>query len=253
MQVVLEKTTDLSKTLPIVSIVITVFNEQDNIPQVCSELVEALQKLPPTEIIFVDDGSTDNTIEVLHQHRHLGLSNLRILVHDRRCGKSTALRTGITAARGEWIATLDGDAQDDPRDLPELVKLACNQPGRPPLVVGIRQKRCDSLSKRIATRFANNLRQYLLQDHCPDTGGPIKVFRRVDFLRLPQFEGVHRYLPALFATYGVPLLCHTVTHRPRLYGVSKYTNFHRALVGVRDLLGVLWLRNRTHLPHTREC
>ena len=97
MQVVLEKTTDLSKTLPIVSIVVTVFNEQDSVSQVCSELVEALQKLPLTEIIFVDDGSTDNTIEVLQQHRRLGLSNLRILVHDRRCGKSTALRTGITA------------------------------------------------------------------------------------------------------------------------------------------------------------
>lgn len=250
----LEERTDLSEIVPIVSIVITVLNEQGNIPQVCSELIEALQKLPPTEVIFVDDGSTDDTIEALRYYRHNGLPHLRILSHDRRCGKSTALRTGIMAAKGEWIATLDGDAQDDPRDLPDLVTLARTHVGTPPLVVGIRQKRCDHLSKRIATYLANSLRQYLLQDHCPDTGGPIKVFRRDDFLRIPQFEGVHRYFPALFATYGVPLLCRPVSHRSRRYGVSKYTNFHRALVGVRDLLGVLWLRKRTRYPRSvREC
>jgi dolichol-phosphate mannosyltransferase len=164
------------------------------------------------------------------------------------------LRTGITAAKGAWIATIDGDGQDDPRELVALVALARAAQGTPPLVVGVRARRKDGWSRRFATRFANGLRQRLLQDHCPDTGAPIKIFQRADFLRLPQFEGLHRFMPAFFASYGVPLVCHPVSHRPRLHGQSKYTNFNRAVVGVRDLLGVMWLRNRTRLPRTvDEC
>ena len=239
---------------PVLSIVIAVLDEQDNLPQVCQELAEALQDLPPTEIIFVDDGSQDATVDVLRRLRNDSLPGLRVLAHDRRCGKSAALRTGITAAQGTWIATIDGDAQDDPRELPALLALARTAAGVPPLVVGVRQKRRDGWSRRFATRFANGLRQRLLQDHCPDTGAPIKIFRREDFLRLPQFEGLHRFLPALLGSYGVPLVCHPVTHRPRLHGQSKYTNFNRAVVGVRDLLGALWLRNRPRLPRSaREC
>ncbi|ARW10562.1 glycosyltransferase family 2 protein [Acetobacter ascendens] len=238
------------------SIVIAVLDEQDNLPQVCRELAEAMQQLPAAEVVFVDDGSQDQTVEVLQRLRDECLPSLRILSHDRRCGKSAALRTGITAARGTWIATIDGDGQDDPRELGTLVSLAQVQAtkGRAPLVVGVRTRRKDGWSRRFATRFANGLRQKLLNDQCPDTGAPIKIFQRIDFLRLPQFEGLHRFLPALFASYGVPLVCHPVTHRPRLHGHSKYTNFNRAVVGVRDLLGVMWLRNRTHLPKSiREC
>jgi dolichol-phosphate mannosyltransferase len=239
---------------PVLSIVIAVLDEQDNLPQVCRELAEACKSLPPSEVVFVNDGSRDNTVAVLRQLRQECLPNLRILSHDRCCGKSAGLRTGITAAKGAWIATIDGDGQDDPRELVALVALARAAQGTPPLVVGVRARRKDGWSRRFATRFANGLRQRLLQDHCPDTGAPIKIFQRADFLRLPQFEGLHRFMPAFFASYGVPLVCHPVSHRPRLHGQSKYTNFNRAVVGVRDLLGVMWLRNRTRLPRTvDEC
>lgn len=236
------------------SIVIAVLDERDNLPFVCKELAEACQSLPPSEIVFVDDGSRDDTVAVLQRMRVDCLPNLRVLSHDHRCGKSAALRTGITAAQGEWIATIDGDGQDDPRELEALLRLARSANGTPPLVVGVRTRRKDGWSRRFATRFANGLRRRLLRDDCPDTGAPIKLFQRDAFLRLPQFEGLHRFLPALFGSYGVPLVCHPVTHRPRLHGQSKYTNFNRALVGIRDLLGVIWLRNRTRLPKSvREC
>ncbi|KXV57156.1 glycosyl transferase [Acetobacter tropicalis] len=239
---------------PVLSIVIAVLDERDNLPFVCKELAEACQSLPPSEIVFVDDGSRDDTVAVLQRMRVDCLPNLRVLSHDHRCGKSAALRTGITAAQGEWIATIDGDGQDDPRELEALLRLARSANGTPPLVVGVRTRRKDGWSRRFATRFANGLRRRLLRDDCPDTGAPIKLFQRDAFLRLPQFEGLHRFLPALFGSYGVPLVCHPVTHRPRLHGQSKYTNFNRALVGIRDLLGVIWLRNRTRLPKSvREC
>nr|WP_298794708.1 glycosyltransferase family 2 protein [uncultured Acetobacter sp.] len=239
---------------PVLSIVIAVLDERDNLPFVCQELAEAFEHLPETEVIFVDDGSRDDTVAILQKMRTEVLPGLRVLSHNQCYGKSAALRTGITAARGEWIATIDGDGQDDPRELIGLLKLARSANGTPPLVVGVRKKRKDGWSRRFATRFANGLRRRLLRDECPDTGAPIKLFQREAFLKLPQFEGLHRFLPALLGSYGVPLLCHPVKHRPRLHGHSKYTNFNRALVGVRDLLGVIWLRNRTRLPRSvREC
>lgn len=242
----------------VLSIVVAVLNEQENILPVCKELVTILPSLPSCEIVFVDDGSTDGTVEQLKQVRAsvAGLENLRILRHDRRCGKSSALRTAIRHARGRWIATIDGDGQDDPLELVALLALGTEgeKRGRAPLTVGTRLKRSDTIWRRIATRFANGLRQKLLHDGCPDTGAPMKVFLREDFLCLPYFEGMHRFLPALFISYGVPLVCKPVHHRSRLHGHSKYTNLGRAIVGIRDLLGVMWLRNRTHLPKTvQEC
>jgi len=214
-------------------VVIAVYNEAENVASVLGELTTALAGLQPFEVLFIDDGSTDATAE-----RITALSNaqpgLRLLRHDRRCGKTAALRTGIAAARSDWIATMDGDGQNDPADIP---------------VAGIRLRRHDTLSRRLATRFANGLRQAVLADHCPDTGCGLKAFRRDDFLRLPAFEGMHRFLPALFQAYGHPLLCKTVSHRARLRGQSKYTNFGRAMVGIGDMLGVIWLRSRTTLPH----
>ncbi|MBB2196412.1 MAG: glycosyltransferase family 2 protein [Gluconacetobacter sp.] len=234
---------------PVLSIVAAVLNEAENIRPVCAELAEAARALPPCEIIFVDDGSTDGTVDALVAARTDGiLPDLRILSHDRRLGKSAAVRTGVEAARGQWIATLDGDGQDDPMEIVRMFELAQKAQGPAPLVVGVRLRRQDTLSRRLATRFANGLRRRLLRDGCPDTGAPLKLFRRADFLRLPQFEGVHRFLPALFGHYGTPLLCQPVRHRNRLHGSSKYTNFNRALVGFRDLLGVIWLINRTRLP-----
>lgn len=231
---------------PRLSVVIAVYNEAENVAAVLDELMTALAGVAPFEVVFVDDGSTDATAGQITALAHPAI---RLLRHDRRCGKTAALRTGATAARAEWIATMDGDGQNDPADIPAMLGLALAAAGAPPLVAGIRLRRHDKLSRRIATRFANGLRQAVLADRCPDTGCGLKAFRRDDFLRLPAFEGMHRFLPALFQAYGHPLLCHTVTHRARLRGQSKYTNLGRALVGVGDMLGVIWLRSRTTLPH----
>jgi len=237
-----------SPAQPRLSVVIAVYNEAENVAAVLDELTAALTGLQPFEVVFVDDGSTDATAD-----RLTALSAtrpaLRLLRHDRRCGKTAALRTGIAAARAEWIATMDGDGQNDPADIPDMLALGLAAPNASPLVAGIRLRRYDTLSRRLATRFANGLRQAVLADHCPDTGCGLKAFRRDDFLQLPAFEGMHRFLPALFQAYGHPLLCKTVSHRARLQGQSKYTNFGRALVGIGDMLGVVWLRSRTTLPH----
>ncbi|QDH16943.1 glycosyltransferase [Swingsia samuiensis] len=233
------------------SIVTAVLNEADNIIPVFREIQNVLPSLPDhTEIIAVNDGSTDDTINKLLYVRENFIPNLKIISHPSRLGKSASLRTGITAASGDWIATIDGDGQDDPSAIVTMFKLASQSNFTHPLVVGVRKKRSDRLSRRFATRFANGLRQKLLQDGCPDTGAPLKLFPRELFLQIPQFEGVHRFLPALLGHYGATLICHEVKHRARLHGSSKYTNFNRALVGIRDLLGVMWLQNRTKLPKT---
>lgn len=235
-----------------------VLDEAQNILPVCRELAGVLPRLPQgTEILAIDDGSTDGTADALESARRDLSLPMRIVSHPRRLGKSAALRTGVSLARSTWIATIDGDGQDDPGAIVVMLALALDPAMRgpevgsgdaPPLVVGVRRKREDGVSRRIATRLANALRRFLLKDGCPDTGAPLKLFARDLFLRIPQFEGVHRFLPALMGTYGAPLICHEVWHRPRLHGASKYTNLGRALVGVRDLLGVMWLQSRTRLP-----
>lgn len=232
---------------PRLSVIVAVYNEAESIAQVCDELLVALNPLQPHEIVVVDDGSTDATSGLVTELRRK-FPCLRLLRHDRRCGKSAALFTGINGARATWIATMDGDGQNDPADIVPMLRAALSAENAAPLVAGIRMRRYDSVSRRIATRFANGFRQAVLSDHCPDTGCGLKVFRRDDFLRLPMFEGMHRFLPALFQAYGHPLICQAVAHRPRLRGQSKYSNFGRAIVGVRDTLGVMWLRNRTRLP-----
>ena len=232
---------------PHVTIVIAVYNEADNIKAVHDEIEAAFSTGPDYEVVFVDDGSIDDTVAQIEtlarSHR-----TIRLFRHDRRCGKTMALRTGIAGAHAPWIATMDGDGQNDPRDLVTMLRLAGEAEGPAPLIAGIRSNRRDPLSRRLATRFANGLRQKVLQDHCPDTGCGMKVFRRTDFTKLPAFEGMHRFFPALFQLYGHPLICHEVTHRPRASGHSKYSNIGRAMVGVGDLLCVVWLRHRTTLP-----
>jgi len=237
-----------SHATPLLSVVIAVYNEAENVGPVLAELVAALGGLAACEIVFVDDGSTDGTADRL-SGADGGHVRVRTLQLDRRCGKLAALRTGIAAAQAEWVATMDGDGQNDPRDIPPMLELGRSAAGSAPLVAGVRLRRHDTLSRRLATKFANGFRQAVLGDHCPDSGCGLKAFRRADFLELPAFEGMHRFLPALFQAYGHPLVCKPVTHRPRLKGRSKYTNLGRALVGIGDMLGVIWLRSRTHRPN----
>ena len=229
------------------SVVIAVLDEADNVEAVAAETLSALAAVGPFEIVFVDDGSMDATAEVIGR---LAASDprVRLVRHSRRCGKSQAVRTGVLAAQAPWIATMDGDGQNDPNDVVAMLQTAWGAEGLSPLVAGVRVRRDDPPSRLVATRIANGFRQAVLQDHCPDTGCGLKVFRRDDFLLLPVFEGMHRFLPALFARYGHPLINREVGHRARVAGRSKYTNWGRALVGVVDLLGVIWLTRRTQAP-----
>jgi dolichol-phosphate mannosyltransferase len=236
---------------PRASVIIAVLDEAENVQAVTAEVLTALAPVAPFEIVYVDDGSADGTPALLQAMADAD-PRVRLIRHDRRCGKSQAVRTGVLAARADWVATLDGDGQNDPSDLPDMLALGWSALGAPPLVAGIRVRRDDPTSRLIATRLANGLRARLLGDRCPDTGCGVKVFRRDDFLRLPCFEGMHRFLPALFQRYGHPLINHPVKHRARLRGVSKYTNWGRALVGVFDLMGVAWLVRRTQAPRALE-
>lgn len=232
---------------PRAAVVIAVLNEEENVEAVSAEVLEKMAPVAPFEVVWVDDGSTDRTAEILQAIADAD-PRVRLVRHDRRCGKSQAVRTGVRAARAAWVATLDGDGQNDPADLPDMLEAAWKAGDPAPLVAGVRVRRDDPTSRLIATRIANGFRSAVLGDKCPDTGCGVKVFRREDFLLLPCFEGMHRFLPALFQRYGHPLINHPVRHRARLKGVSKYTNWGRALVGIADMAGVIWLRWRTTAP-----
>ena len=206
------------------------------------------------ELIVVDDASTDATAGEIKALIESGrFSGLRYLRHDQRSGQSAALRSGILAATSPIIATMDGDGQNDPRDIPRLLEmLAAPGADGPALVGGVRTNRKATGSKRWASRAANWIRDKVLQDDCPDTGCGIKVYWREAFVRLPFFTSMHRYLPALFQTYGLKVAYAPVNDRPRQAGVSKYNNLNRALVGLYDLVGVTWIRRRTKVPKIVE-
>lgn len=233
------------------SVVVPVFNEADNVLPLLEEIERALTPVGGFEIIFVDDQSDDDTQARLAPAVEAG--RLRVLRHVNRSGQSAAVRSGVKAARGEFVVTLDGDGQNDPADIPALFALvSTGQAGAPVLVGGLRRKRQDTLSKRWASKFANAVRQSLLQDGCTDSGCGLKLFRRDAFLDLPFFGAMHRFLPALFRAHGHPVAYVPVNHRPRERGVSKYNNWRRGLIGVVDLLGVYWLKRRTKLSPVSE-
>ncbi len=216
-----------------------------------AELLAIAGRVELVELIFVDDGSADDTAARLARLRR-GEPRLRLLRHDRRAGQSAAIRSGVKAARAAWIVTLDGDGQNDPADIPRLVAAAAEAPHPPVLVGGLRTRRHDRWSRRAGSRLANAVRGRMLGDRCPDTGCSLKLFRRDPFLELPYFDGMHRFLPALFALGGEPVLYLPVNHRPRLHGRTKYGNLRRGLVGIVDLLGVRWLQSRTAAVDARE-
>jgi dolichol-phosphate mannosyltransferase len=233
------------------SVVVPVHNEAENLGPLLGEIGQALEALCDYEIIYVDDGSTDDTFSHLIELRRQ-FPRLRILRHRRGCGQSTALATGIRAARAECIATLDGDGQNDPADIPRLWEaLKHMQPGRA-MVAGYRKSRKDTGWRRFSSRVANTVRGGLLKDNTPDTGCGLKVFSRDLFLALPYFDHMHRFLPALTQRAGGKVISVEVNHRPRLRGVSKYGTWHRLWVGIVDLFGVMWLQRRAHWPEDEE-
>ena len=236
---------------PHLSVVVPVHNEEDNVAPLVGEIIKALRGLVDFEIVYVDDTSRDATLERLRALQ-ASTPELRVIRHLSNAGQSTAVRNGVKAARAPWIATLDGDGQNDPADIPKL--LAPRDPAAADLqlLAGRRVNRQDSGSKRWASKWANAIRARMLRDDTPDTGCGIKLFEREAFLDLPYFDHMHRYLPALMQRAGWKTVSVPVNHRHRTAGVSKYNNLGRALVGIRDLRGVAWLIVRSRRTAVEE-
>ena len=226
------------------SIVIPARNEAENIVSLVEAIDLALAAHAPFEIIVVDDGSSDNSVAVLLA-RAQTMPHLRVVRHDRSGGQSAAVHSGVRAAVAPIICTLDGDGQNPAEELPKLAAPLLNDlTGKIGLVAGQRVGRQDTWSKKIASRFANRIRGWILQDGTRDTGCGLKAFRREAFLQMPYFDHMHRYLPALFARDGWQVAHVDVSHRQRGAGRSNYSNLQRGLVGVVDLMGVAWLLRR---------
>ena len=222
---------------PQLSVVVPVFNEQDNVAPLVGEIVTALRGRTDFEIVYVDDHSRDATLATLQRLRG-EIPELRVLHHVAQSGQSTAIR--------------NGDGQNDPADIPKLLDERARTDGNVKLFAGWRVNRQDSGSKRWASKLANAIRARMLRDDTPDTGCGIKLFEREAFLDLPYFDHMHRYLPALMQRAGWRTVSVPVNHRARSTGVSKYNNLNRALVGIADLRGVGWLIRRAKTTAVEE-
>jgi len=234
----------------VLSVVVPVRNEADNIIPLIEEIDAALVGRYSYEIVYVDDASDDATPENLSAAR-AARPHLRVLRHRRRCGQSQAVASGVKASGGHLIATLDGDGQNDPADIPPMVErlLAVPDGVRSFLMVaGRRRKRQDSVLRRLSSRIANRVRAALLRDDTPDSGCGLKVFTREAFLDMPRFDHMHRFLPALMIRRGGTVVSVPVNHRPRQRGASKYGLWDRLWVGIVDILGVMWLQRRASRP-----
>ena len=239
-------------SVPELSVVVPVHDEAANIAPLIAEIDAALSGRIEFEIVYVDDGSGDASAEELARARRRH-PQLKVLRHRAQCGQSAALGTGIAAARAEWIATLDGDGQNDPADILPLVE-ARDRSGDPNLrmIAGVRRKRRDSLFRRLSSRVANAVRRRVLRDATTDTGCGLKLFRREAYLALPAFDHMHRFLPALIKRGGGAVLEVPVGHRPRRAGASHYGMLNRTWIGLVDMLGVAWLQRRVKIPDVEE-
>ncbi|HEY0599786.1 glycosyltransferase family 2 protein [Brevundimonas sp.] len=231
---------------PDISVVVPVHDEEGAAGPLAREIAAAFAGRS-YEMVFVDDASRDGTLAEL-RGLMAELPALRVLSHGSNAGQSRAVRTGVLAARGPIVVTLDGDGQNPPADAPRLADLLAASPPTVALVGGVRARRQDSEAKRWASRWANRIRKRLLSDDADDTGCGLKAFRRDVFLRLPYFDHIHRYLPALMIREGYENRYLEVGHRHRETGRSKYTNWGRLLASFSDLLGVMWLKSRSRRP-----
>ena len=232
-----------SSSPPLVSVVVPVFDEQGACVELAHEIASAFVDVSH-EILFVDDASRDETLSRLQTLR-TALPQLRVLRHGANAGQSRAIRTGVLAARGAIIVTLDGDGQNDPADAPRLVARLVQDGEGLGLVGGRRSQRRDSAAKRLGSRAANGVRRRLLRDGAADTGCGLKAMRRDAYLRLPYFDHMHRFLPALMLREGYEVAFEEVGHRARTSGRSKYSNLGRLRASLFDLAGVMWLASRT--------
>ena len=231
------------------SIVVPVRNEEDNVADLISEIQKSLKRKITYEIIYVDDGSTDQTYKNLITLQKT-YKELRVIRHEKSCGQSTAVRTGVKYAKFNWIATLDGDGQNNPADIPKLLNAL--KEGVELVGGNRRHSRRDTWIKRISSVIANGVRSSLLQDDTPDTGCGLKLFSRDAFLDLPYFDHMHRFLPALIKRRGGLIVSVPISHRQRTHGQSNYGTIDRLLVGIVDLFGVAWLQSRSKLPQIKK-
>jgi dolichol-phosphate mannosyltransferase len=239
---------------PLISVVVPVHNESPNIRPLVAAIGVALEGVDH-EIVYVDDGSSDDSPTVL-AGLAAELPNFRRVRHAKSCGQSGAVITGVKNARGVFVATLDGDGQNDPADIPAMLAAAREAEAtgpQPVIIAGHRVNRKDTGSKRWASKMANRIRSYLLQDATPDTGCGLKLFRRQAFLELPHFDHIHRFLPALFIRAGGHVVSVPVRHHARAHGASHYNNWQRAMVGIVDLFGVAWLQRRWRVPQIESA
>jgi len=220
-----------------ITLIIPFFNEADNVELVISE---SLEKLPDVHIIAVDDGSSDQTYQNLEKFK-----NIQIIKLQKNCGQSTAMLAGLAEAKTKWVATMDGDGQNNPEDLTKMIKKINTNS----VICGWRVDRKDTFSKKITSKLGNSIRNLVLKDGVHDTGCSLKLFPREAISALPSFNGVHRYMPAFWKNAGYNIIEVAVSHRPRHLGISKYNNLGRAKRGLWDLIGVYWLLQRQTFPH----
>ncbi len=233
------------------SVIVPVYNEQDNLAPLITEIERALNKQHYYEIIYVDDGSRDDTVRQLRQLQAQH-SKLKVITHQGNFGQSASIVSGVRAAQFDWIVTLDGDGQNDPADINHLLTACAEQQNNKIIVVGNRAKRDDNWMRKFSSRIGNGVRNALLKDDCPDTGCSLKLFPRKAFLDLPHFNHLHRYIPALFKRAGYRVINIPVSHRPRTRGVSKYGVMNRLWVGIFDLMGMMWLIRRPCQPELKN-
>lgn len=237
-----------SGTNPLISVVVPVFNESENVAALIAEILAACAEAPISEIIYVDDGSTDGTLRRLEEQMRI-VPALRTVRHGRRLGQSAAFLSGARAATQELLVFMDGDLQNDPADIVKLyARYQAKSPASSLAVLGQRAVRHDRLVRRLSSRLANMLRAAILNDGTWDTGCSLKLIRRKDFLALPFFDHMHRFLPAMLLRNGVNLVHVDVSHRARISGHSKYGFWNRAFAGATDLLGAAWLARRRLPP-----
>lgn len=233
---------------PELSVVVPVHNEAENIAPQIAEIQAALDGVCNFEIVYVDDGSSDATLERLRGCATT-VPQLKIVRHLDCAGQSASIVSGVRTAKAPLIATLDGDRQNDPADIPRLLKAMQEEADQDSLLIaGHRARRRDTWVKKMSSKVANGVRSTLLGDKTPDTGCGLKIFTRKTFLEMPAFDHMHRFLPALMIRQGGRVVSVPVNHRPRQQGISKYGLFDRLWVGISDLFGVMWLQRRACHP-----
>lgn len=240
--------------VPDISVVVPVCDEEDNVAPLIAEIADAFPDTDAAEILYIDDGSRDETAVVLKKCKHMH-PNLRVLTHSARSGQSRAIRSGVLASRGRLICVLDGDGQNDPGDLPRLVKIFDEAEAageRIGMVMGEREKRQDTGFRRFISKVANACNRGLLSHSARDVGCGLKVVSQEVFLRLPYFDHMHRFMPALIGREGFTVRYERVNHRARPRGQSKYGTLERAMAGIVDLFAVFWLVKRSKRPDVTE-